>query len=160
MPVSVPVPVPVPPCEESEGEGDMVWIVVLSMRLLDRKFKDGAQQGSPSGRLARTGSGKLNYERTSQYFHFAASTHIGWPAGPGTRPHPHSPSLTLALTVTVTRLCRAEILNNRCCARYSMNDAMACGVYGFYGRGRGNNHHTRSLTHSDSLTHSLSAVRG
>jgi hypothetical protein len=112
----VSVTVPVPPCEESEGEGDTVWIVVLSMRLLDRKFKDGAQQGSPSGRLARTGSGKLNYERTSQYFHFAASTHIG-------RPGLALPlallsltlTLTLALTVTVTvtRLCRAEILNNQ-----------------------------------------------
>jgi hypothetical protein len=62
--------------------------------------------------------------------------------------HSPSPSLTLALTVTVTRLYRAEILNNQSCARYSMNDAMACGVYGFYGRGRGNNHHTHSLAHS------------
>jgi hypothetical protein len=60
-------------------------------------------------------------------------------------------SLSLALTDTVTRLYRAEILTNQSCARYSMNDAMVCrvyGVYGVYGRGRRQS------------PHSLNAVRG
>ncbi|KAH8792971.1 hypothetical protein F5882DRAFT_376287 [Hyaloscypha sp. PMI_1271] len=57
-------------------------------------------------------------------------------------------TLTLALTVTVTRLCRAEILNNQPCARYSLNDAMACGVYGVYGQGTTLTSLPHSLSHS------------